>query len=148
MNIEKAKADLQMVGSRIISLDMKNTFVFIANTDENISRKIDVSYKVDEPFAHPAGRGEYLCTVQLNVAVEIEQEKNKTKLTLVTEGAFVSEENDKDMLKEMASINGAAALYSIARGIIASITGQMCEGGSVLIPMLNVYEMNKEEYSE
>src|SRR5699024_9422139 len=130
MNIEKAKADLQMVGSRIISLDMKNMFVFIANTDENISRKIDVSYKVDEPFDNQDGRGEDLCKVQLNVAVEIEQEKNKTQLTLVTEGAFVSEENDKDMLKEMASINGAAALYSIARGIIASITGQMCEGGS------------------
>ncbi len=47
MNIEKAKADLQMVGSRIISLDMKNMFVFIANTDENISRKIDVSYRIN-----------------------------------------------------------------------------------------------------
>ena len=37
MNIEKAKADLQMVGSRIISLDMKNMFVFIANTDDTLN---------------------------------------------------------------------------------------------------------------
>lgn len=148
MNIEKAKANLQMVGSRIVSLDMRNMFVFIANTDEDIIRKIDVSYKVDEPFAHPAGKGEYICTVQLSVTVELEQDGKKATLHLVNEGAFVSGENNKDKLKEMSSINGAAALYSIARGIIASITGQMCEGGAVLIPMLNVYEMNKEEHQK
>ena len=144
MNTEKAKANLQMVGSRIVSLNIKNMFVFMANTDENINRKIDVSYTVDDPFAHPAGQGEYMCTVRLNIAVEIEYENKKATITLVTEGAFVSEENNKDTLKEMSSINGAAALYSIARGIIASITSQMCEGGGVLIPMLNIYEMNKK----
>lgn len=145
MNIDNVKANLQMVGTRIVSLDMKNMFVFIENTNENINRKIDVSYNVDEPFAHPAGQGEYMCTVRLNVAIEIEQKGKKATINLVTEGAFVSDENDKDTLREMSSINGAAALYSIARGIIASITGQMCEGGAVLIPMLNVYEMNKKD---
>lgn len=143
MNIEKAQATLQMVGSRIVSLDIKNMFVFLENTDEEIERSIDVSYNVDKPFQPKAGNGEFMCTIRLNINVKVKKDKNEANISLITEGAFISTTNDKDELKEMTQINGTAALYSVARGIIASITGQMCEGGTVLVPMLNIYEMNK-----
>ena len=144
MKVDKAKANLQMVGSRIVSLNIKNMFVFLDSADKDIKRKIDVSYNVDEPFTAPAGNGEYICTIRLKVEVEIEREEKTANIRLVTEGAFVLDQNDKDTLKTMTSVNGSAALYSIARGIIASVSGQMCEGGGIIIPMLNVYEMNKE----
>ena len=125
-------------GEKNINVDLLKDLIL------DIKRKIDVSYNVDEPFTAPAGNGEYICTIRLKVEVEIEREGKKANIRLVTEGAFVLDQNDKETLKTMTSINGSAALYSIARGIIASVSGQMCEGGGIIIPMLNVYEMNKE----
>lgn len=144
MNIEKAKAELQIIGSRIVSLDIKNMFVFLANDDETIERSIDASYEVDEPFHPEGGDGEFMCTMRLEIAVSIKKDVQEANISLVTEGAFTSDAYSKEELKEMVAINGTAALYSISRGIIATVTGQMCEGGAVLTPMLNVYEMNKE----
>jgi hypothetical protein len=145
MNIENVKATLQMVGSRIVSLDIKNMFVFLENTDKGIERAIDVSYEVGDPFESEGGNGELMCLIRLNIEIKIKKEIQEANITLVTEGGFASNTHNKEELKEMTAVNGAAAIYSVARGTIASITGQMCEGGQVLIPMLNIYEMNKSK---
>ncbi|MEG1470311.1 MAG: hypothetical protein RSC31_06670 [Anaerovoracaceae bacterium] len=64
------------------------------------------------------------------------------------EGCFELESsNDENLLKEMLQINGSAALYSVARGIISSVTSHMCTNGTVLIPMLNMYELKSESKS-
>lgn len=144
MNIDGIKADLQMIGSRIVRLDIKNDYAFFDLQDKDVTREIDVRYKLSDPF-FPDEKEEVLAgSVMLYINVAVSNAENEILVDLQMEGCFVSDSTNEENLRTMVSVNGTAALYSIARGIISNITSQMCENGTIIIPMLNMYEMKEK----
>ena len=81
----------------------------------------------------------------IDFEVEIEQAEDRNfKLELSLEGAFLSEKNtEEEDFKQLVIINGAAALISIARGKIESITSNIFDSGKVVIPFVNVIDYYK-----
>ena len=66
-------------------------------------------------------------------------------MKLVLNGCFkdVKGINKEDFIK-LLSINGGAALYSVARSIIISISAQSVVSGSIILPMINVFKLNEK----
>lgn len=146
MNGSEIKANLQMWGDRIVKLDIENDFIYVDLEDDNIQRELNVSYELGEPFyIDDILAGKVLMTIE----AQVKNEDELMKIHLQLEGCFVISEGSTDEeLREMLSVSGTAALYSIARGIISGITSQTCINGTLLLPMINMFELkNKSEQS-
>ena len=139
------KAKFQIIGTRIVKLDIENDFVMVNLQDENILKEIDVSYEVsaispveDEPECLT---GNIMMYIHLRISDK--ESQMCLKVTLVMEGCFVLADLDEVRMKEMLAVNGTASMYSIARGIVSSVTSQVCMNGTVLLPMINVFQLKK-----
>ena len=78
---------------------------------------------------------------------EFENEEKKMKLGMELHGCFQSNEVAETWEKEfreLLQINGTAALYSVARGLVMSITGQSYTGENIVLPMVNVFRLHGE----
>lgn len=151
MDINTIKADLQMIGSRIIDLKIKNDFVFLDLNSENIRKGIDITHEISESYyldENLLGRNLIL---DINLAIKdvVDEEEVELCINLSLEGCFsISSGGTEEELEAMVGVNGVAALYSIARGIISSITSQTCANGTITLPMINAYEMQNQSKIE
>ena len=60
------------------------------------------------------------------------------------EGAFLSEGGiDEKNFKQLAGVNGAAAVIGIARGKIEAITSNIFNNGKITLPFVNVVDYYK-----
>lgn len=144
MNGSEIKARLQMLGSRIIKLDIKNDFVYVDLEDEDIERTLDVSYELSDPITFDDGT--LAGKVVMSITACVENMEHLMKVHLELEGCFIfDEDGTEEELREMLSISGTAAIYSIARGIISGITSQTCANGTLLLPMVNMFELKKKQ---
>lgn len=142
MKTDGIEAQLQIIGSKIEKLNLQNTFVLMELSDESIKREMDVSYEVSDPFILGESKDVLAANVMLHIMLGITNEDFETSIELDIEGCFILKgSTDEDLLREMLPVNGCAALYSIARGIIASVTSNMCVNGTILIPMINVFKL-------
>lgn len=141
MNINEIKADLQIIGSKIERLNIENSFVYIDLVDSDIKREIGASYKISKPYILDDEDETIAANLMLTVNLEISDGTYSAKVDMDLEGCFVLENSkDEKALLDMLPVNGCAALYSIARGIISSVTSHMCVNGTIIIPMINAYE--------
>lgn len=151
MDINTIKAKLQMVGNRILELNIENDFVYLDLNSENIQRKINITHKISEPYfleENVLARN-LIMDIGLTISDIIEEENLKLSVDLKLEGCFCIEKGGLDEeLEELISVSGTAALYSIARGIISSITSQTCTNGTVLLPMVNMIALKEQLDSE
>lgn len=61
------------------------------------------------------------------------------KLDLLIEGAFSAPSSiEEEVFKKLLLINGAAALYSIARSKVEGITAMTFQSGKLELPMVNI----------
>lgn len=141
MNITERLAKFQMLASRVIEINISNSFYSI--DDSNIvSRALDVTHELGN--IHQDG-DKMFGTVTLTVTVDLEgnpiadgAEPQKYSLCIKIEGGFNGEPaiSEEDFTTALEA-NGCAALYSIARGIIMSISAQTAFSGSIVLPMLS-----------
>ena len=133
-------AKFQMLGSRIVSLYLKNdsissSVIFLGKKNLDISHEI-VSVELQE--------NAFLGVIRLHVNVKVKQEKTSYILKLVLEGGFSApKEMSEEVFKKMLSINGITSLYGIARAHICSISSQSFTDGSVILPMIDVTRYSK-----
>lgn len=144
MNIENIKANLQIIGTRIAKLNINNEFVFIDLNDENITREIDVSYALSPAFDVEDGENLTAQNILMYIRLKITDGELHANIDLDLEGDFIFDGTDKEQLRDMLTVNGTATLYSIARGIISSITSHMCANGTLLLPMINMFKLREE----
>ena len=144
MNIENIKANLQIIGTRIAKLNISNDFVYIDLDDENISREIDVSYELSPAFAVKDKENLTTQNILMYVRLKVTDDELQANIDLDLEGGFIFDGTDKEQLRDMLTVNGTATLYSIARGIISSITSHMCTNGTLLLPMINMFRLREE----
>lgn len=93
---------------------------------------------------------EWLGKVVLDIIIETRKDEEKNgRIHLKIEGGFaVGGDVKEDEFKNLLLLNGATALYSIARGKIESITANVYQSGKITMPMINMYEFYREKAKE
>lgn len=147
MNVKEMIATMQLIGSSVRNLKLSNAFV-VADEMDQWNKKIDVEYEINELYV---SEKKNIGSVMLHIVLEIDKDGQEgISVELDMDGGFsfiFSEEKNNDEKKaemeKMLSHNGCATVYSLARAFIVSVTGQMCNGGTIILPMINIYELNK-----
>lgn len=137
----KILAQFQMLGSRIVSINLKNDFLS-ANCLDSGKKMLDLSHEIIGIDQQEDNN--FVGVIRLHVAVRVKEEKQKYSLKIILEGGFLApEEMGKEEFEKMLSINGLTALYGIARAQVRSISSQVFADGGVLLPMIDVTRYSK-----
>ena len=134
MKIEKALANIQLLGTQVKKIEFENDFIVFYEQDDT-KKYLDVSYNIKE-CSYDEKAKEYIGILALYIEMQVENEEKKMELGMELHGCFQS--------NELLQINGTAALYSVARGLVMSITGQSYTGENIVLPMVNVFRLHGE----
>ena len=139
MELNRIATGIKLVGTTIKEISVENNIV---NVQKEAKRRFGLN--INEPSFENIDEGLF-SQMAIDFEVEIEQTEDRNfKLELSLEGAFLSEKNtEEEDFKQLVIINGAAALISIARGKIESITSNIFDSGKVVIPFVNVIDYYK-----
>ena len=139
MELNRIATGIKLVGTTIKEISGENNIV---NVQKEAKRRFGLN--INEPSFENIDEGLF-SQMAIDFEVEIEQAEDRNfKLELSLEGAFLSEKNtEEEDFKQLVIINGAAALISIARGKIESITSNIFDSGKVVIPFVNVIDYYK-----
>ena len=138
MELNRIATGIKLVGTTIKEISVENNIV---NVQKEAKRSFGLN--INEPSFENIDEGLF-SQMAIDFEVEIEAEDRNFKLELSLEGAFLSEKNtEEEDFKQLVIINGAAALISIARGKIESITSNIFDSGKVVIPFVNVIDYYK-----
>lgn len=139
MELNRIATGIKLVGTTIKEISVENNIV---NVQKEAKRSFGLN--INEPSFENIDEGLF-SQMAIDFEVEIEQAEDRNfKLELSLEGAFLSEKNtEEEVFKQLVIINGAAALISIARGKIESITSNIFDSGKVVIPFVNVIDYYK-----
>lgn len=141
MDITKVQSKFIFVGSRVVSFNLSNDFVSLPD-ENNLSLSLDVDkeisdFTVDDDLVF----GEVNLTI--TVLAQSKDNDKQLSLTITVNGCFADNKDiDTEEFRTKLSINGSAALYSIARANIISITSQSLCGGQLIIPLINFFEFD------
>ena len=135
----------QMVANGIAELSVENTLINHYDT-QDLNRDFscginDLSIETHDEYK--SGGMHFF----VNVAVGDKEDSQKSfNLKLVLFGIFKTsvDMTDKDF-EGRIKVNGSAALYSIARGIIINISSQAFVEGKITLPLVNFVEFSKSE---
>ena len=139
MELNRIATGIKLVGTTIKEISVENNIV---NVQKEAKRSFGLN--INEPSFENIDEGLF-SQMAIDFEVEIEQAEDRNfKLELSLGGAFLSEKNtEEEDFKQLVIINGAAALISIARGKIESITSNIFDSGKVVIPFVNVIDYYK-----
>lgn len=139
MELNLIAAGIELVGTTIKNLTVENTIV-----DVEKEAKRSFGLNINEPYFEKTEDG-FFSQLTIDFEIEIEQSgEQKFKMELTLEGAFLSEGGiDEKNFKQLAGVNGAAAVIGIARGKIEAITSNIFNNGKITIPFVNVVDYYK-----
>lgn len=144
MNIEKVSSQFQLLSTTVVELQATNSFLFY---DERKSGKkeIDVSYSIKQ-VSSIEDENNRIGVLDLIITISSEIEDRKYNFKMVIRGFFEAPlDMDENTFGNMLRVNGCAALYSTARGIICGISSQMFAVGNVVLPMVNFIHFHEIE---
>ena len=143
MNINNCLASFQFIGNSIQHLCVQNNFVFLSEEDwKNSDTNIDIKYSVEEIIPE---EDKMLGVINLYLVLNIAHENRKLNVELTVQGCFGSEIQPEEDFRQQLSVNGCTVLYSISRSILTSILAQCFSGHHIMLPMINVFDMVKDE---
>lgn len=140
MELNKVSADFYFVGTVVKQLQINNNIIVL---DDSIEKKmgfdvLDIRVQKEEK--------DFLGTAQIGVVVELWNGENKVSdFQIELEGAFKSPLSvGEERFNELLSLNGVAALYSICRAKVETISATMLFDGKIVLPFINVVDYYKE----
>lgn len=140
MDINSVTSSLRFDDSYIKSLNIGNdNIAFRSGKQRNLSVKFD-------PFYCGESDGRYVGKVSLSLKMTIPgQGQDKFLIDAMFVGTFSANSSSigEDQFKKQVAINGGAALYSVARGKIESISAAAFSVGKITIPLINVLDYYK-----
>lgn len=139
---KKYYSDFQYIGSKVVSLKIRNDFVSL--NAPGMKKTLDISHEIKEND-YNEDQGSRCGLLHLKIKTSAVIDKQKYTVDILLEGCFEgSGELSCEDFEEMLCINGLTSLYSIARGIIQSVTALTLMDGAVLLPMINVIEYSRD----
>lgn len=150
MEKEFRLADINLIGNRIKSLCLENDFTTLPS---DVKRRVEVGYEVTEIDDSQLEDGVLLGMLDMKIDLyntkeeDEELDEQEISMTLLLEGGFETKCLDKATFERTLATNGAAMLYSIARGLVISISALALHGGSIILPVMNFTKVpvKKEE---
>jgi hypothetical protein len=144
MELNKITSDLTYLGNTIKEIKVNNHFVSLG---DDVTKEIGFDYGVSNIETYDDGR---MGRIQMSISVFLSSEKvEKDEFSLLLEGAFsVPQSVTEDDFIRLLSLNGAAALYSIGRGKIETISALTFLNGKLNLPMVNIQEFQKMKAKE
>lgn len=148
MKTDQALATIQLLGTSIKQLKIENDFIYFRDDDET-EKEIDVQYQIEDIVVDEEEHV-LLGTILLMIDIQIKRQEEQMKLELAIQGGFTTlkldePEKNRESFKKLLSLNGCASLYSIARGIVSSVTSQAFMGETIMLPMINVFKLKEEK---
>lgn len=146
MNAKDIKSSFQLIGTSVTKLNISNSFICVPN-EEKIEKTIDVSYEVNDISEMTDKEEGYVGTVTLYVKAVLCYDEHNMDIDLAIQGGFslIHEKGNRNDMIEMLSLNGCTALYSIARGLVTSISSQVCINSTVTLPMINIFRLRDKD---
>ena len=111
MKIEKALANIQLLGTQVKKIEFENDFIVFYEQDDT-KKYLDVSYNIKE-CSYDEKAKEYIGILALYIEMQVENEEKKMKLGMELHGCFQSNEVAETWEKEfreLSQINGTAAV--------------------------------------
>lgn len=139
MELNQVTTGIELIGTTIKTIQVKNNIV-----DVEREAKRSFGLNINEPEFREMG-DDFFSRMLIDFDIEIEQSQNQIcKIELSLEGAFISKQRvEKNLFKQLVTINGAAALIGVARGKIESLTSNIFNNGKIVIPFVNVVDYYK-----
>lgn len=148
MEFNKITSDLEFLGTSVKKLEINNTITVLS---PEAQKRIGLDIR---PLGFHRENGFHFSRLSILVTIEVEQENGfSTKIDLELEGAFsrpvmTDDDHDDEEFQTLVMINGAAALYSICRSKVETITALTYSSGKLLLPFVNIFEFYKEKDRE
>ena len=149
MNTKEAKVEspFQLIRTFVSSLSIQNTCLE-TSLNTNGERKIDVSYEILHKSI--TDDNNHLALLAMTIKIETKTDDGLFDLDMTIQGVFTASAKDtpEKVFIKMLRVNGCSALYSVARGVICSISSQLFTGGNVIIPLVNFVRFREIESKE
>lgn len=145
MDVSKFEATFNFIASHITDFNLHSDLLDI-ETPNNIKRSIGLEKKIVECELR---EDNWVGIERISLTINIEEPENdddsKCVISMTIEGGFFADKNmQESTFKRMLDINGSAALYSIARGFIQSVTAQCFPKGQINLPLINFFSFPSE----
>lgn len=139
MEFNLVTSGIELVGTTVKILTVNNNIVDIEK-----EAKRSFGLNINEPYFEKMD-DRFFSRMIIDFEIDVEQsESQNCKIQLSLEGAFVSEPDiDEDVFRQLVTVNGAAAIISIARGKIEAVTSNIFNNGKIVIPFVNVIDYYK-----
>jgi hypothetical protein len=145
MNINQVAADLEMVGCSVRNLSITNELISIRDDDE-LHLDLDI-LPVYEGIIEQEHRGRVVLNLYID-SVRKEREDQKMEISVTFEALFRSTDSmEEQAFIELLIINGATALYSLARGKIEAISASIFLDGKIVLPFVNIIQYYHQKYT-
>lgn len=145
MNINQVAADLEMVGCSVRNLSITNDLISIRDDDE-LHLDLDI-LPVYEGIIEQEHRGRVVLNLCID-SVRKEREDQKMEISVTFEALFRSTDSmEEQAFIELLIINGATALYSLARGKIEAISASIFLDGKIVLPFVNIIQYYHQKYT-
>ena len=139
-------SSFNFLGSRITHLDFDSSIFRFEDRvfTKKIGYKIEIKEVGNDGDHHHYG--EVVLTIEVDLEGKDNAQGNNATIHLAIEGGFhAPDEMDIEEFKKMLQINGAAALYSIARSYLISVTSQSFVYGDIVLPLVNFFPNSASE---
>lgn len=141
MDLDNIVADLNFVSSMIHNIEAD---CHIKKIEDVAQRRFGIDFKCDKPIENDKAKiGNLLLIVEVIIN---DNKENTDHIKFTVEGKFSSSNSlsDEEFLT-LLNINGAAALYSIARAKFEVISGLIYPDGKFVLPMINILKYYEEK---
>lgn len=143
MDIKNITSEFNMITTCMKKLNFENNYILLDN-DSSKNKNIDVSYtcsKLNLSDSAEDKKG----VVTLYITAHRDGQHNNLDFYMEIDGYFHAPlEMDDEKFIRMLKYNGCAAVYSVARANIMSITALTLYEGCIVLPMINVFKLNEE----
>ena len=142
MKLNQIAANIDIVASFVHTINVNCKMPKITESNR---REFSLDIKCAPPINDDEGKiGRLLMQIIISVFQE-NTELEPDTFEFVIEGVFSSHENiSDDEFMDLLNINGGAALYSIARAKIETVSGLTYADGKILLPMVNIIQYFQE----
>ena len=146
MNINQVAADLEMIGCTVRNLSITNDLISIRDDDElHLDLDIIPAY---EGIVEQEHRGRVILNLYID-AERKEKTNQKVEISVTFEALFRSTGSmEQKAFLELLIINGATALYSIARGKMEAISASVFLDGTIVLPFVNIIQFYHEKHKD
>ena len=145
MKLNNITSELLFLGCSVKKMDVNNHLI-------SLSDNVEKSFGMDiEPIRLEENEDGFYGEITLLVEVVLDENGEfESSIKMEINGAFRAEKDNmtEEKFKKLVLVNGAAALYSIARSKIEVISGMIFFKGKLILPFVNMCNFYRDKFSE